>query len=425
MNSVRAMQVRHRHGVMKRWFGITLSNLLIAAVIGVLLRFAFIAEIPFFEYKNWLHAHSHLAMLGWVYLALFVLIVEVFIPPDKGTYKKYRRLFWSTQFVVWGMLIAFIARGYWFLSTGFLILHVLLSYLFICKVWIDTSSDGKSRLSTKLLRMSLVFQVISTLALWAVPILIACSLRGTELYYMAIQFFLHFQFNGWFLFCVLALLFRFLEENHIAIPNRASGIFFIFLVLSCFLTYALAVAWSNPLPIVFLINGVGVSVQFLALLFFCFLLYMMRKGIHDTFTGTERLFIYAALACLVLKIFIQTAVVIPDIAKVGYTIRNFVIGFMHLILLGVITMGVFGYAFRKRLLSNGCKPGALLVLAGFLAVELLLFGQGILLWAAMGFMPYYYEAIFGASILIMLGVAWIVVDKLKSAKDLSATGGNV
>lgn len=401
---------------MKHWFSIAILNLCIVAVIGVLLRYAFVHEIPSFEYRNWLHAHSHLAMLGWVYLALFVLIVQVFIPQDTSTSNKYHRLFWSTQIVVWCMLIAFIIKGYWFLSIGFLILHVLLSYLFMRNVWKDTSHDMQSRMSIRLLRMSIVFQCISTLPLWSIPVLNALSLHGTEYYYMAIQFFLHFQFNGWFVFCVLALFFRFLEERNLDIPQKAAGIFFMLLVISCFLTYALAVAWSNPLPIVFFINGTGVSIQFLALMMFGYFLYVLRKEIHDTFTGNERIFIYIALGCFFLKILIQTAVVIPDIAKVGYTIRNFVIGFMHLILLGVITMGIFGFAFRQGLLSAKSKPGAIIVLVGFLLVELFLFGQGVLLWGALGFMPYYYIGITIASGVIAFGALWMF---LKRSDEMS------
>jgi hypothetical protein len=230
---------------------------------------------------------------------------------------------------------------------------------------------------------------------------------------MAVQFFLHFQFNGWFIFTVLALFFRTLEEQEVDIPRKISNIFFLLLVISCILTYALAVAWSNPLPVIFIINGTGVIVQFMALVSLCMLLYGLRKEIHRTFNSIERIFIYAALGCFVLKILIQTAIVIPHIAQMGYTIRNFVIGFMHLILLGVVTMGIFGFAFRQGILKYAARHGAMLVMLGFLVMELLLFVQGIMLWAAQGFMPYYYEAIFGASLLIHLGAIWMLASKAK------------
>lgn len=405
------MLADHAHGTLQRWFKIALFNLLLVATVGVLMRYAFVDEIPSFEYIHWLHAHSHLAILGWVYLALFVLIVKVFIPQESRSIKRYRILFVASLLIVWGMLFAFIAGGYWFLSIGLLVIHVLLSYFFVWTVWRDLASADRNRMSVRLLRMALLFQVISTLAWWTMPFLVSHGLKGTEYYYMAIQYFLHFQFNGWFMFGVLGLFFRFLEEKGVQVPRKESSLFFMLLVVSCFLTYALAVAWSNPLPVIFFINGTGVTIQFLALIVFVMLLYRIRKGIHMTFSRVEHIFIYAALSCLILKIFIQTAVVIPDIAKVGYTIRNFVIGFMHLILLGVITMGIFGSVFHTGLLSQKSKKGAILVLIGFLLVELLLFGQGILFWAELGFMPYYYESLVVSSIFIWVGVLWMLVKR--------------
>ncbi|MEP1487770.1 MAG: hypothetical protein ABJK28_05040 [Algibacter sp.] len=73
-----------------------LVNFLIAALIGVVLRYAFIGTINF-NYRFLIHAHSHVAMLGWVYLMLFVLIVHYFVPEKKPIYNK---LFWLTQFAV-------------------------------------------------------------------------------------------------------------------------------------------------------------------------------------------------------------------------------------------------------------------------------------------------------------------------------------
>lgn len=399
------------HGTFQRWFKFSLFNLLLAATIGVLMRYAFVEEIPSFAYTHWLHAHSHLAILGWVYLALFVLILKVFIPPGSRSAKTYRVLFTASLVTVWAMLFAFIAGGYWSLSIGLLVIHVLLSYVFVYTVWRDLATHAQHTLSARLLRLALSFLVISTLAWWAMPFLVTHGLKGSEYYYMAIQFFLHFQFNGWFMFCVLSFFFRFLEEREVQVSGRLSALFFLLLVISCFLTYALAVAWSNPLPVIFFINGTGVIIQLLAVIAFIIFLHRILKQIHETFTRVEHVFIYTALGCLILKILIQSAVVVPYIAQIGFTIRNFVIGFMHLIILGVITMGIFGSVFHTGLLSQKSKPGAILALIGFLLVELLLFGQGILLWAERGFMPYYHESLVVTSVFIWLGVAWMLIKK--------------
>ena len=51
------------------WLVVALLNFLMAAGMGALLRMAFVVEIPWVKYQYLLHAHSHVAMLGWIYLA--------------------------------------------------------------------------------------------------------------------------------------------------------------------------------------------------------------------------------------------------------------------------------------------------------------------------------------------------------------------
>ena len=62
---------------MRRWFNIALLNFGIAALIGCVLRAIYIWEIPFIRFKPLLNAHSHVAMLGWAFIALRMPISRV------------------------------------------------------------------------------------------------------------------------------------------------------------------------------------------------------------------------------------------------------------------------------------------------------------------------------------------------------------
>jgi hypothetical protein len=67
-------------------------------------------------------------------------------------------------------------------------------------------------------------------------------------------------------------------------------------------------------------------------------------------------------------------------------------------------------------LHKGILPGTRLptrlgfacFVTGLLGSELLLFLQGTLLWASYGFLPLYYEGLFGVSVLIPLGALLVV-----------------
>lgn len=392
------------------WLIIALINLLIATAMGALLRFAFVEEIAWIKYKNVLHAHSHVAMLGWIYMALYALLIHAFLPVHLQRSKAYHGLFWLTQFSVLGMLFSFPVQGYGAASIAFSTLHIVLSYIFMGWFWSDMGKP--TNFSGKMARTALVFMFLSTLGVWAMGPIMASSLRGSAFYYMAVQFYLHFQFNGWFLFAVLALFFKFMENREVVFAERQQILFYRLLLVSCLLTYALAVAWSQPELSVFAINGLGVLLQFAALLALLRLVWPQRQAIRQQFGYLDGLMLRVAFYAFVLKIVIQTAVVFPFVAKAAYTIRNYVIGFIHLILLGAVTGFLLSYVISHRLLPTETRLfrlGLWSIGIGFALSEGLLFLQGTLLWGAKGFLPFYYEGIFGVSALIPIGVALLLL----------------
>ncbi len=413
------------------WFKIALFNFLIAACIGALLRFAFVEEISWLTFRYWLHGHSHVAMLGWIYLGLFALLIHAFLPEEKQQSKFYNRLFWLTQISVLGMLISFLLQGYAAWSIGFSSMHIVLSYVFVWQFWKDLSAVGSRQTSSlednlptsyfrqpaeQFIKASLGFLVLSTFAIWAMPPIIISGNAGSAFYYGAVQFYLHFQFNGWFIFAVLGLFFKLLENRGISMPLKLTNAFYWLLLLSCFLTFALAVTWSTPLPFLFLINSIGVSIQLAALISFLLIIKKVWREIRPVLSGWIRLLLVIAFLSFVLKIWIQTAVVIPYIATVAYTIRNYAIGFLHLMLLGMITSFILGYGSYRGLLnfrSSTAKIGLGLFLSGFIFSEAILFIQGTMFWGAMGFMPLYYELLFFVSLPMPLGIGILLIAQLR------------
>lgn len=394
--------------VISGWLSVTLLNLLIAVSIGALLRYAFVTEIAWLDFKKFLHAHSHVAMLGWGYLTVYTFLIYCFLSPQQQSARFYQYLFWLTQGSVLGMLICFPLFGYASLSIFFSSLQVVFSYIFTFRFLKDLKANAaEPTLSQQLIKTALFFQVLSTFALWAMAPIMALDLRGSGWYHMAIQFYLHFQFNGWFIFSILGLFFKILEEQKHTISNKDSYWFYRLLVASCFLTYALAIAWAKPNQLIFWVNSLGVFLQFAALVFFLRLYRKAVPTLRALFQSWHLRFFQISLLSFTLKILIQTAVLIPYIAVIAYTVRNFVIGFIHLLLLGVITHFLIAFGLYKKQWQADkrlAKLGLGLFVSGFILSEILLFFQGLLLWQAYGFLPYYYESIFAISALMPLGL---------------------
>jgi hypothetical protein len=389
----------------RKWLIIALANFLVAACFGALMRYAFITEIPWFTYRNVLNAHSHTAMLGWVYQGLYALLLFSFQDLVADRLKFYKRLFWITQTAVIGMVLSYPVQGYGAVSIAFSTLHTLCAYGFIARFWKDLPRDGLP--SMVLARTALFFFALSTIGLWLMGPLMVSPLRGSAVYYMSVQFFLHFQFNGWMVFAVLALVLRLIESTNIEIPARRGRLFYRLLVASTFLTFALAVAWSQPYLSVFIVNSIGVVIQLAALVVFLLVLRDVRQALTPLFTGIPGILVRIALWAFVAKIIIQTAVVLPFVAQIAYTIRNFVIGFIHLILLGVITAILLACG-RKLKLLNMRSPlsilGVSLLGFGFASTEVVLFVQGVMFWAALGFLPHYDVLLFCLTVFLPAGI---------------------
>ena len=398
-----------RNLFLRKWLLIGFIIFLFAGILGLTMRYIFVTEISFLKYKNVMHAHSHIAMMGWAYMLVTGGIMYFFDSEFKLKRVARNTLFLNTIAVI-GMTITFILQGYSVESISFSAMHLFTAYYFGIYVLIKLKGTKKST-PQRFLKWSIYWYLISSLGLLAMgPV---SNILGAHhpFYTGSIQFFIHFQFNGWFTFAALAILTKFLEQRGqtVVISN---GIWLL-LILSVTLTYLLSVTFSTPLDVLFYLNAAGVVLQGIA---FVFILKAMLKGLKSIrfHSSVIRSLFILGIGSLAAKVFIQLVVVIPFIAVISYTIHNYVIAFIHLIMLGSITFTISALLLEKGLipLNKMGKTGWIFLALGFLFTELILFGQGTLLWMGVGFIPKYYEILFGASILLPLGICFILLSFL-------------
>src|SRR5688572_17795755 len=118
---------------MRRWFTVALFNLVVASSIGVVLRLIYIVEIPHVNFKPLLHAHSHVAMLGWMFIGLAVFLLGD--ETDHGPSRLSRWLLVVVQLAVMGMLLSFPVQGYGPVSIASSSVHLLASYFIGWRIW--------------------------------------------------------------------------------------------------------------------------------------------------------------------------------------------------------------------------------------------------------------------------------------------------
>ncbi|MDX1828011.1 MAG: hypothetical protein R3342_00560 [Lutibacter sp.] len=384
--------------------------LLIAAIYGLIIRWSFTFPTEAISYKNILQAHSHVAFLGWGYIASLVLITNLFIK-DKSTFIKiYNTLIRFILIVIFLMLISFPLIGYKSISIALLVVFGLASY--VISFQLLKNIKGKN-ISTKLIRFGIYYYLLSSLATWFLAFVIITQGKSI-LYYNTIYFYLHFLYNGYFVFVLFGLLFKLFESQSISISTKHQNQFFIFLNIACIPAYTLSILWSN-VSIVFNFIGFLASISQLISLFY--LIRILQKNINNlNWSYISKLLLKVSIISYVLKIFIQIISALPYIVTQSLALKHyFIIGYLHLFTLGFMTCMLFLFLLQIKKLeiqSTVSKIGTFTFLIGIIGTEFLLFYQGFLFLFKFNALKFYNLEMLFFSFLLVIGLLLMLLPNL-------------
>lgn len=297
----------------------------LGALIGLILRYAFTGVFTGFPFKNVLHSHSHVMLLGFAFNALIIMLWSHFTTGiDKVSYQYYLAL----QACVGIMLVAFIIQGYAFVSIKFSTLHLWISYILLIRLWKQLKGNKSLIL---LIKLGIVFHFISSIGPYALGPLMVLNMNDSPWYQQAIFFYLHFQYFGSFLVWLLALLFQkvsiSINKNH------------VFLVrVSVILLYAHSLNYSFNHWLINILGGIGAIILFATLFNF-----------KNQFQNQENPFkiiyyIVVLLACItIIGSFPSVAILVEEN-------RFILIAYLHFLFLGLYTP--FVWLFLPQKLSS-------------------------------------------------------------------------
>ncbi len=369
--------------------------LFLASILGLLMRIMALKGVPAIPFKNVLHAHSHTALLGFGFLFMFGSFIFLILPVSR--YKQlYRRLIIIYIAAAVGMFISFLYQSYGAISITFSTIVMLVAYTLIY-FFLKDYKKASSELKNPLIRWSIYWFLISTLGIWAVGPVTAILGRTHELYFLSIQFFLHFQFNGWFTLSILGLLIYLAKKRGLDYKFSYPGLWL--LNIGLVLTYFLGVTFVSDLPVYFILTSAGAILQIVA-----YYLILKPVIIHLIKTLDYRLWstklLLTGVGCLMLKVLLQSLVIFPSLAMVSYSVREFIVGYIHLILLGGMTLTGGGILLKEGILqpNKWNKIGWLGLAITFVIMELILFSYAILTWQGIGNALIYVTAMFYVTI---------------------------
>lgn len=324
---------------LKQQFFNSLFHLIVTAVLGFFLRLEatpFNLDIPT-QYRYIVHTHSHIALLGWVYLGLSTCIVYFFVEQSKIK-KHYLKIFWSTQACIIGMLIFFPIQGYAMFSIIFSTVFLIVSYVFFGFILKHSNSKLTSRKSFLLIQHALFYMVLSSIGPWALGGIMSTLGSQSIWYKFAIYFYLHFQYNAWFVLAALGLLVFLLEQSKVTIENKSFSTFIILYHIGIVGTFFLSCLWVSSHWSLYVLSNLGSLSLWIGL-------YYLRKSFKKQFSEfylkltKQSRFILKFLAFVFLvKLLMQTLTGIPYFAELASVNLDLVIGYLHWFFLGFVTL---------------------------------------------------------------------------------------
>lgn len=390
---------------------IALAYFIMAALLGLLLRAFSVVEIPI-TYKFFVHTHSHIALLGWVYIALTTLIYKLFVQSPLNEI-KYRKIFWFTQLTLVGMLLTFPFQGYALFSIVFSTLFLFASYWFFWFFNKHVNQYFKKTQSYKCIKAALWFMVISSIGPWLLGVIMNTLGAQSIWYRLAIYFYLHFQYNGWMILALVGLFFFIAEQRQFKIVSKTFRYFFWTFNIGMVLTFFLSTLFTDP-PIIFnILGGLGAVFQLLSLGFLIKMFVKITGKSKILFTSFQMLLLRLVVVLLGVKMILQLLTSITYFANLAATVLDFTIGYLHWTFLGVVTISLFLFLDYFKLLVISKRTCAL-YLIGFLLTEILIFYKGIAAWQGFSIFTGYFEMLATGSLLIFLSLIFILFRNRKA-----------
>jgi hypothetical protein len=403
----------------KFWLRFSVINLLIVALLGLLMRYKIGFEFPFFNQKNILHSHSHFAFSGWIshtLILLMVLFLEKTTTQKRETFSEnYNLILMANLICAYGMLISFIIEGYGAISIFFSTMSIIVSYAFGYRFWNDLKFVEKENLSINWFKGAIFFNVLSSIGTFFLAYMMATKNILQNEYLASIYYYLHFQYNGWFFFACMGLLFYFfnLKTTENSFYNKVFWWFFV----TCIPAYFLSTLWLKLPSWLYFLIIIAAFVQVYGWFRLLFVLYREKQISLKNYPLFLRYILLFIGIALTIKLLLQLGSVIPALSQLAFGFRPIVIAYLHLVLLAIISLFLLFYIFGKHLLfiSKGAKNGLILFSIGVFLNELFLAIQGMASFSYT-LIPKINELLFVAALVMVSGLSIMIFHILKKVK---------
>lgn len=401
-----------------RYIRISLINLLLVASIGSILRYKILFSLPFIDQKHLLHGHSHFAFAGWVSQTIMVLLIAYLSKQKQSDeFISYKWILIANLFTAYGMLISFPIQGYGVASILFSTLSVFTFYFFSVKYWKDLNKLSQQTIVHYWFKVALLLGAFSSVGTFSLAFMMANKIIHQNWYLAAVYFYLHFQYNGWFFFACMGL-FHSLLPSEILIKKDLLKIFGLF-TFAVVPAYFLSTLWLSLPNWIYILVVISSFFQTIAWIYFLMILYKQKDIIFSNINHIGKWLIILSGFALSIKLTLQLGSTIPSLSQLAFGFRPIVIAYLHLVLLGVITLFLLGFIFSDKNIPirNATVYGIFIFTSGIFLNEFILMLQGIASFSYNS-IPFSNELLLAMALIMFFGISTIVITLNRSKKKL-------
>jgi len=343
-----------------------------------------------------------------------VLLVSYLVKQqENNNYKKYTLLLYANLSTAYGMLIAFPIEGYGLFSIIFSTASIIVSYFFAFFYWRDLNKLAFKNTANSWFKAAVLFNAFSSLGAFALTIMMVAKVIHQNWYLAAEYFYLHFQYNGWFFFACMGLFTAFISR-HTNTENILAKIFRLF-AFAVVPAYFLSALWLNIPVWVYILVILAAIAQVIGWLWLVKLVQKNWALLKPKFSTVSKYILACSATALTAKLLLQLGSTIPSLSDLAFGFRPIVIGYLHLVLLGVITLFLLGCMFAEEYFYLNKWPvrGVFIFSFGVIVNEILLMVQGV---AAITYtaIPFINEILLIAALVLFTGAFLISVTKKNS-----------
>ena len=360
------------------WLKFSIFNFFLVALLGVIMRYKIAYSFPFLDQKHLQQAHSHFAFYGWITNAIYVLIAYYLrkVNPEINL-KKYEALIVVNLLASFAMLGTFMYGSYFWGSILASAIALLCSFVFF---FFFIQDSKKIQDASKIWFLcGLFFAVISSVGVINLGYMKSTNSMTMDKFLASEYYYLHYQYNGFFIFSCIGLLLFSLKEAGSGISEKKNKLLFWLMFFGCLIGYGLSVLWMKMPIYVFVVIVIATLAQtFGAVMLYDFVKKSWTNLVLKWSPMQRFVLIFAGFAFAV-KIALQLGSNIPAVNQFAFGFRNIVIAYLHLVLLMCIATFLVNQILATNFF-NITKPllfGLKLLLLGIFLNEAMLGLMGI------------------------------------------------